>query len=179
MLPRIALQRYSSFLQLERKRVLHQFTGDADGNFPDGPLARDAEGNLYGEGETGGGFSPEGFGVVFKLDPSGKETVLYTFTGGADGGFPTGGVVRDASGNLYGITIVGGASAGGQGGGFGVGVVFKVDPSGNETVLYNFTGGADGGFPTSLILDAAGNLYGTTEQGGSFGDGVVFKLTPE
>jgi uncharacterized repeat protein (TIGR03803 family) len=157
-----------------KETALYNFTGGNDGTGPIGPLVRDASGNLFGITESGGA---SGQGVVFKLDPSGKETVLYTFTGGADGGVPTAGLTRDASGNLYGTTLVGGT--------FGVGVVFKVSPTGTETVLYTFTGGADGGFPFGAVLlrDSSGNLYGTTGEGGStacpFGCGVVFKLTPQ
>jgi uncharacterized repeat protein (TIGR03803 family) len=73
--------------------------------------------------------------VVFKVSTAGNETVLYSFTGGADGGNPYGGVVRDSAGNLYGVT---------GSGGNGVGVVFKVDKSGNETVLHTFMRGPDG-----------------------------------
>ena len=134
---------------------------------PYGGLIRDSKGNLYGT-TNGGGAS--GAGVVFKVDTSGNETVLYSFTGGADGGYPLAGVIRDSAGNLYGTTNGGGAS--------GAGVVFKVDTSGNETVLYSFTGGADGGFPLWVVLarDSAGNLYGTTAGGGASGAGVVFKV---
>jgi uncharacterized repeat protein (TIGR03803 family) len=80
------------------------------------------------------------------------------------------GLIRDSAGNFYGTTNGGGAS--------GAGVVFKIDTSGNETVLYSFTGGADGGFPLWAVLarDSAGNLYGTTPGGGASGNGVVFKL---
>lgn len=170
---------------LGNETLLHTFTGGADGNEPSAALVRDAAGNLYGTtpygGNTGGNCSSSLCGVVFKLDPLGNETVLYSFTLGADGGYPWGGVIRDASGNLYGTTVFGGA--------YGYGVVFKLDPLGNETVLYSFTHGADGAFPYSgLIRDGAGNLYGTTSQGGntsnscpnggSFGCGVVFELDP-
>ena len=159
-----------------KETVLHNFTYFTDGNDgagPIGPLVRDASGNLYGITESGGA---SGQGVVFKLDPSGKETLLYTFTGGADGGVPTAGLTRDASGNLYGTTLFGGT--------VGAGVVFKVSPTGTETVLYTFTGGADGGNPFGAVLvrDSSGNLYATAGGGGSsacpFGCGVVFKLTP-
>ncbi len=98
--------------------------------------------------------------MVFKIDKSGNETVLYSFTGGADGGYPLAGLIRDPAGNFYGATAGGGTS--------GAGVVFKIDKSGNETVLYTFTGGADGGYPQWAVLarDSAGNLYGTTYLGG-------------
>jgi len=147
--------------------VLYSFTGDADGGYPYGGLFLDPEGNLYGT-TNGGGAS--GAGVVFKVDKSGKETVLYSFTGGTDGGSPFGGVIRDSAGNFYGTTNGGGAS--------GAGVVFKVDTAGNETVLYSFTGGADGGGPLWVVLarDSAGNLYGTTSGGGASSAGVVFKV---
>ena len=147
--------------------MLYSFTGGGDGGFPYGSLIRDSAGNLYGT-TNGGGAS--GAGVVFKLDTSGHETVLYSFTGGADGGYPLAGVIRDSAGNFYGTTNGGGAS--------GAGVVFKIDTSGNETALYSFTGGADGGFPLWVVLarDSAGDLYGTTAGGGTAGAGVVFKV---
>jgi uncharacterized repeat protein (TIGR03803 family) len=147
--------------------VLYSFTGGADGGVPFGGLVRDSAGSLYGTTLLGG---EGGAGTVFKIDASGNETVLYGFTAGSDGGFPLGGLFRDSAGNLYGTTNVGGAS--------GAGVVFKIDTSGNETVLYSFTGGADGGYPLWVVLagDAAGNLYGTTSGGGAAGNGVVFKL---
>jgi len=148
--------------------VLYNFTGGADGAYPLDGVIRDASGNLYGT-TNGGGAS--GAGVVFKVDRSGNETVLYSFTGGTDGSYPWGGVIRDSKGNLYGTTSAGGAS--------GAGVVFKVDTSGNETVLYSFTGGADGATPLWVVLarDSAGNLYGTTSAGGGASNaGVVFKV---
>ncbi len=155
---------------LGKMTVLYAFTGGADGGRPGGNLARDAEGNLFGTTPYGN----TSVGTVFKVGPSGQETVLYAFTGGADGEEPEGGVIQDASGNLYGTTYWGGVTSGLCP--YGCGVVFKVDPSGNETVLYAFTGSADGGYPMgSLFRDAAGNLYGTTTGGGD-GNGTVFKL---
>jgi uncharacterized repeat protein (TIGR03803 family) len=146
--------------------VLHNFTGGADGGNPYGGVILDSKGNVYGTASDGGA---SGDGVVFKIDTSGQETVLYSFTGGSDGGFPYGSIIGDSAGNLYGTTNGGGAS--------GAGVVFKVDLSGRETVLYSFSGGADGGYPLAgLIRDPAGNLYGTTNGGGASGAGVVFKV---
>jgi uncharacterized repeat protein (TIGR03803 family) len=162
-------------------KVLYSFTGGADGGNPYAGLIRDAGGNLYGT-TTGGGSSNRG--TVFKLTPTGTETVLYSFTGGADGGNPYAGLVRDAGGNLYGTTVAGGGKSSTCF--YGCGVVFKLSPTGTETVLHSFTRGADGGTPyAGLIQDAAGNLYGTTASGGAtstcgppYGCGVVFKLTP-
>ncbi|MFY9843921.1 MAG: choice-of-anchor tandem repeat GloVer-containing protein, partial [Terriglobales bacterium] len=146
--------------------VLHNFTGGADGGDPYGGVIRDSKGNLYGTTQEGG---TSGAGVVFKINMYGSLKVLYTFTGGTDGSTPDAGVIRDSKGNLYGTTVLGGAS--------GAGVVFKVDTSGNETVLYSFTGGADGGYPVGgLVRDSKGNFYGTTNGGGASGAGVVFKL---
>lgn len=160
-----------------QETVLYSFTGGADGGEPAGGLVRDQEGNLYGTTGEGGEF---GWGVAYKLDPTGTETVLHTFTGGADGAYPYAGLVRDAKGNLYGTTLLAGEI-------FLGGVVYMLDPAGNETVLHNFTGGADGAFPyATLVLDEAGNLYGTTSSGGDltslnaacagYGCGVVFEL---
>jgi uncharacterized repeat protein (TIGR03803 family) len=150
-----------------RETVLHSFAG-GDGATPMAGVIVDAGGNLYGTTRFGGAGNE---GVVFKLSPSGKETVLYSFTGGDDGSEPLAGLVRDGNGNFYGTTSEGGAN--------NAGVVFKLTPRGRETVLYSFTGGDDGGLPRAgLILDADGNLYGTTSEGGPANDGVVFKLSP-
>ena len=113
---------------------------------------------------------------MFKLDPAtSEETVLYRFNG-TDGANPAAGLIFDAKGNLYGTTYAGGNLSDCNGN--GCGVVFKLDPTTrNETILYRFTG-ADGANPAAgLILDAKGNLYGTTEHGGTSGDGMVFKVS--
>ena len=115
--------------------------------------------------------------MVFKLDSDGNESVLYAFGGGADGANPWAGLIRDATGNLYGTTIFGGNNSNScPFAGSGCGVVFKVDSSGKETVLYTFTGGADGALPQAGLLAYQGALYGTTYGGGAYGYGVVFKL---
>ncbi len=146
--------------------VLYNFTGSPGASRSYSSLFRDSAGNLYGVEYSGG---TAGFGAVYKLDTTNNFTVLYNFLGGNDGRYPYGGVTRDSAGNLYGTTEVGGATY--------AGVVYKVDTSGNETVLYNFTGGADGHYPNAgVILDTAGNLYGTTYYGGTAGAGVVFEL---
>ena len=154
------------------EKVLYNFhllTANGFGQ-PTGGVIRDSKGNLYGTTFIGQADVGYGNGVVYKVDTAGHSTVLHNFTGEADGGVPYGGVIRDSKGNLYGTAEVGGAS--------GAGVVFKVDTFGNETVLYSFTGGSDGGYPLWVVLvrDSAGNLYGTTNGGGASGAGVVFKV---
>jgi uncharacterized repeat protein (TIGR03803 family) len=166
----------------ERKEtVLYTFTGGADGANPFAGVIWDAKGNLYGTDYDGGDASGcnQGCGTVFKLNKSNKETVLYSFTAGADGEIPSAGVIWDAKGNLYGTTTDGGDGSGCQNNGWnGCGTVFKLNKSNKETVLYSFTGGADEGYPQAgLIWDAKGNLYGTT-TGGPTAFGTVFKLTP-
>jgi len=165
-----------------QETVLYSFTGGADGAVP-GPLFVDNAGILYGITSLGGGDASGrcqaiGCGVVFRLDPSTSTfAVLYTFTGAADGGQPSGGLIEDSAGNFYGTTGSGGENLSGVCGGFGCGVVFKLDPTGNYTVLYTFMGQADGGTPVATLLrDTDGNLYGTTENAGTYGWGVVFKL---
>jgi uncharacterized repeat protein (TIGR03803 family) len=151
--------------------VLHNFNGGTDGEFPwYGPLVRDSAGNMYGTTVYGGnGACGNGCGVVFKLDIHFVETILYNFGGGSDGENPFGGVIRDAAGNLYGTTHLGGA--------FGGGTVYKLDTTGKETILYSFAGGADGVEPyAGLIRDTRGNLYGTTQYGGTFNGGTMFKV---
>jgi uncharacterized repeat protein (TIGR03803 family) len=159
--------------------ALYFFEGGTDGSGPYAGVIQDAAGNLYGTTVRGGNlacFSPLGCGVVYKVDATGKETVLYSFKGGKDGAFPTASLVRDATGNLYGTT---------SGRGSGYGVVFKVDTTGKETVLHSFTG-KDGAYPYGgLVRDAEGNLYGTTPNGGVVGGtctvtngcGTVFKVS--
>ncbi|HSZ62500.1 MAG TPA: choice-of-anchor tandem repeat GloVer-containing protein [Terriglobales bacterium] len=149
--------------------ILHTFPmGPTDGVRPYGGVVLDAEGNLYGTTTRGGRFTlfP---GSVFKLDTTGIETVLYRFAGSPDGANPYAGVVLDGQGNMYGTTYGGGAA--------GHGTVFKVDSSGNETVLYSFTGTPDGAGPyAGVVLDAQGNLYGTTYSGGTADYGTVFEI---
>ena len=153
-----------------------------DGFNPDQALIFDKAGNLYGATSGGGAFQ---WGTVFKLSPNTngpwRETVLYSFKGGADGAFPNG-VIFDAAGNLYGTTFEGGGSA-------NQGTAFKLtansDGTWTHSVLYNFcslSGCSDGLGPSEVILDQAGNLYGAAGGGliscYNGGCGVIFKLAP-
>ena len=155
--------------------VLYSFcaqSGCTDGSNPRAGLALDTNGNLYGTTDIGGA---NGKGTVFKLSPGGTHTVLHSFcaqSGCADGSRPQAGLILDANGNLYGTTYSGGAK--------GRGTVFKISANGTETVLHSFAAnGIDGYNPVAgLVLDANGNLYGTTLSGGAKGGGTVFKVTP-
>ena len=157
------------------EKILYAFRGQKDGSVPIGSLLLDGAGNLYGVTQAN-----HGIGTVFKLDPSGQLKTLHAFGGSGDGAYTHAGLVMDPSGTLYGTTIAGGTS--------NQGTVFKIAPDGKESVVYSFAGGSDGIGPlASLILDRAGNLYGTTEYGGYDGNafcgdggcGTVFKVTPD
>lgn len=153
-------------------QVLYRFHSSR-GVIPFSSLIRDAAGNFYGITRDGGdpnctSGSGRGCGVVYKLSPSGKQTVLHAFSGAPDGASPYGRLVRDLEGNIYGVTF--------EGGSFNQGAIYKIDPSGNETVFYSFSG-PDGAYPTSgLLLDGSGNFYGNTRGGGEFTYGAIFKL---
>ena len=154
--------------QAQTLNTLHTFTGP-DGSAPAAGVVRDSAGNLYGTTFYGGAY---GLGVVFKLDTSNKETVLYSFAGGSDGANPYAGLILDSAGNFYGTTTAGGSPV------CQCGTIFKLSSSGRETVLYRFRGGTNGAMPWSdLISDSAGNLYGTTTSGGHNNYGTVFKLS--
>jgi uncharacterized repeat protein (TIGR03803 family) len=141
-------------------------------------LTWDEKRNLYGTTVEGGikvsNRCRFGCGTVFELSVNGKETVLFRFRVGT-GKYPEGAVIRDAAGNLYGTAPRGGTRRGNS----CCGLVFRVSSAGKETLLYKFTGGADGNNPSpNLLRDAAGNFYGTAEAGGQFISGTVFKLIP-
>ena len=154
--------------------VLYAFNGGSDGGIPESELLADASGNLYGTASEGGS---QGHGVVFEVTAQGAENVLYSFcskSGCADGARPIGGLIADASGNLYGTTGGGGDST-------GHGVVFKLAPDGTETVLHTFAGyPSDGENPMStLVMDGEGDLYSTTLQGGNADYGTAFEVFPD
>ena len=166
--------------------VLHSFGRGTDGTLPSAGLVSDSAGNLYGTTSAGGihdncpYFYYDTCGTVFELSPredgGWAETVLHSFGNGSDGQTPTGSLIFDAAGNLYGTTNYGGIH--------GAGTVFELSPRQNggwtETVLHSFGDGEkDGTYPTAgLIFDAVGNLYGTTWDGGIRGYGAVFELSP-
>ena len=167
---------------------LYSFAGGSDGAHPEARVIVGPDGNLYGTTFAGGRgdcFEFPGCGIVFELNPpptscrtavcAWNETVLYRFPGGPYGGNPgTGDLLFDSQGNIYGTTEAGGASD--------AGTVYKLTPSNGtwvETVLYSFTGGEDGAVPwAGVIMDSAGNLYGTTVAGGGGNSGTVFELSP-
>jgi uncharacterized repeat protein (TIGR03803 family) len=168
--------------------VLHSFSGNGavegstDGAYPNSTLIQASDGNFYGTTNSGGatmGFAG-GDGAVFKITPTGIESVLYSFGAplfsNPDGIAPIAGVIQAADGNFYGTTSNGGANS--------VGTVYMVTPAGVESVLYSFTGSrsgnpsTDGSYPFGgLILGTDGNFYGTTEVGGLYNEGIVYKFT--
>jgi uncharacterized repeat protein (TIGR03803 family) len=155
-----------------QETVLHRFTGGGDdGQQPVAGLILDSDGNFYGATVAGGSANE---GTVYRMSKSGKVTVLHSFTG-SDGIEPTSWLNQDAAGNFYGTAITGGSTGGGT--------VFKITKAGKFTLVYTFKGAPDGGLPQgNLVIDKAGNIYGTTSEGGDaqscpyFGCGVVFKI---
>jgi uncharacterized repeat protein (TIGR03803 family) len=157
------------------EQALYSFTGPSgDGLFPTTSLTQDSAGNLYGTTSQGGGpgCPPLGCGTAFKLSPSGKETILYSFGSTLASGIGPNGLVIDGAGNLYGTTFNGGNNL------LPGGVIFEIASSGTETTLYTFDPeNYDGGNPSStLLLDSSGNLYGTTQNWGESVYGTIFKL---
>jgi uncharacterized repeat protein (TIGR03803 family) len=165
-----------------REKVLYSFTGGTDGASPSSSLLMDASGNLYGTTSAGGntnectGNNGPGCGVVFELTPSNgrwNESVLYAFQGGTDGSYPSGNLLLDGTGNIYGTTIYGGTGT--DCGNSGCGTVFELSPNGGESwtkkVLHSFQYESDGASPAGLTADASGNLYGVT-------DWTVYELSP-
>lgn len=157
--------------------VIFSFEED-EGEYADTDLETDSAGNIYGTTVLGGDF---GGGTVFQLSPTANgwvHTVLYSFTGGVDGGEPYKGVTIDSQGNLYGTAVTGG-SGNCEG---GCGVVYKLTNSKGtwtQTVVHAFTGGNDGSGPGARVtVDRAGNIYGMAPTGGAFGLGTIYKIRP-
>lgn len=151
------------------ERILYNFKiGTDDARSPAGGLVRDSQGNFYGLTTLGGTANQ---GAVYKLTPSGKETVLYNFQGGSDGYTPVGALTLDSHNNLYGATWKGGPNH--------AGTIFKLTPTGVKTIFHGFAANStDGQYPyAGPVMDAKGNLYGTTGYGGANSYGTVFALT--
>jgi uncharacterized repeat protein (TIGR03803 family) len=155
-------------------KLLHTFAYvngqvNPDGYNPVGSVAL-LNGLVYGTTQAGG---TAGWGTAFQMGPGKNESALYSFQNGSDGIIPAGGLILGKDGRFYGTTEEGGAPE--------FGTVFAVDSAGTETVLHTFTGtGSDGAYPVAgLVQDAAGNLYGTTQQGGKEGNGTVFEVATD
>jgi uncharacterized repeat protein (TIGR03803 family) len=152
--------------------ILHEFSGP-DGSQPSREtLTLDDSGNLYGTTYAGG--TAGGWGVIFKIAPDGTETVLYSFTGNSDGGYPLGGVIRDLAGNLYGTTTCAPCS----GTSIGNGVVYRLAPDGTYTVRHTFTADDDAAVPfAGLLHGKRHSFYGTSYfGGGTDGLGTIFEV---
>lgn len=147
--------------------VLYSFGAGSDGQHPYAGVIQGSDGNFYGTTYQGG---TSGLGTVYKITPSGTETVLHSFAGGnSDGASPEAGVNQGSDGNLYGNTFQGGAAR--------LGTIFKLTPSGAETILHVFAGSSDGANPSAnLVQGTDGNLYGSTGAGGASGYGTFFKV---
>ena len=155
--------------------VLHNFAGPPTEGVSPRALMSDGKGNFYGTTLYGGSSGNTYLGgTVFQLTPDGTVKTLYNFcsqTNCLDGSVPEGGLFLDSQGNLYGTTFYGGAD--------NSGTVFELTASGVEKVLYSFAGGTDGQYPMAgVVMDASGNLYGTTAYGGVHSYGTVYELTP-
>ena len=150
------------------ENVVYSFAGfPIDGSNPYSGLTLGSDGNFYGVTEFGG---TQGLGTVFKITPNGVETVVHSFVGGtADGSLPNGSdLVQGLDHNFYSMTKSGGAS--------GDGVLYKITPAGDVTLLHSFAGGADGSAPTSSVLIAKdGYIYGTVFGGGANSGGIFFR----
>jgi uncharacterized repeat protein (TIGR03803 family) len=147
--------------------TLYSFTGGNDGATPVAGLFQGSDSNFYGVTTSGG---VNNTGTVFQITPGGVLTTLHGFTGGADGGYPLGGVIQGDDGNLYGTTSQGGAN--------NTGTVYQLSTAGTFTTLYSFTGGSSGAVPQAgLVQGSDSNFYGTTSIGGSNTYGTVFSIT--
>jgi uncharacterized repeat protein (TIGR03803 family) len=147
--------------------VLHQFNSQSDGAFSEGSVIRDSAGNIFG--------TTTNPSTVFKIDSKGKESVFFNINGGNLGDFPTGSLTEDAAGNIYGIA---------EGGSGGAGVVYKLSPQAQETILFAFQGGLHNTTPKlpagGALLGKNGNIFGAAEVGNkqtcTNGCGSIFRL---
>jgi uncharacterized repeat protein (TIGR03803 family) len=161
--------------------VLHSFTDTPDGAYPSGGVLLDPKGNVYVATAVGG---TNNQGTVVRISPTGSETIMYSFGNIPDGNDPMANLLLDKFGNVYGTTYAGGSGFCFVG--LGCGAIFKLSKGGRELWLTSFLGGTDGALPQrgSMVMDAAGNLYGTTGGGGGtscppyVGCGIVFKVDP-
>jgi hypothetical protein len=165
------------------EKTLFSFNGGTTGSTPASTLIFDLAGNLYGATKLGGA---SGYGLAFELTPNSsgpwKQKVLHNFGASKDGQYPTGRLIFDTAGNLYGTTEGGGSHGNSQENTGGIAYELAPQSAGAwaETVLYNFGGSGDGVSPrANLIFDTAGNLYGTTLLGGTLGFGTAFELSPQ
>ena len=153
--------------------IVYAFTGNADGGVPYAGVTFGRAGNLYGIDIMGARYD---WGTIFRLIPSESgwtESNLYDFQNDGDGAHPESTLMLDRAGNLYSTTYAGGTYQGGT--------VFELQSLGsvwNFQTIYNFNANGPSAGASALVMDAAGNLYGTTAKGGANGDGAVFKLTP-
>jgi uncharacterized repeat protein (TIGR03803 family) len=165
--------------------ILHAFAGGKDGSEPEGNLAMDQAGDLFGATIDGGAVGKRGkegcgdrrgCGTVFEIGADGTKTVLHSFRGGKDGAIPFGNVLLDVNGNLYGTTVEGGGASVCP---HGCGAVYRISPDGEEKVLYRFQGASDGEEPGGLIMNGTGDLFGVTSSGGetTCKCGTIFKIT--
>ncbi len=168
-----AISPYAGPAGAPRERILADFQGGTDADDPGGGLALGPDGALYGYAQGGG---TSNYGTIFKLTPSKggyAESVIYTFTYPKDGYYPSGRLLLDAHGVIYGTAADGG---------LGSGVVFTLTPAAHGyayAIIYGFQQSGDGALPVGgVIMDRSGALYGTTEFGGAWQAGTVYQLAP-
>lgn len=161
-------------------KMVASFNG-ADGSQSWGQMIQGVDGNFYGTTQSGGNNNCDtGCGTIFKVTPSGVLTTLHSFTDTPDGSLPFGGLVQAPNGDLYGVTLGGGALSANCAPfrATGCGTVFKITPGGTLTILHKFNANDGQGPAGQLLIASDGNYYGTTGGGGRYGGGTAFKMTP-
>lgn len=150
--------------------ILHRFSGGLDGAHPSDALAWSQHGGLFGTTSSGGESGWNGCGTIFQMTPDGEQRILHEFTSTpSDGCYPEAGVTLDAKGNMFGTTYYGGE--------YGLGTVFMITPSGEETILHSFTGSDGAGPYGGVVLDSSGNIYGAAAYGGANNSGTIYEIT--